>query len=76
MLERSEGGSTIEMETCSEEPRVNVGNQGTDDMDVLDTAMETPEPPRNAGERPAATLQSLNAQMQEMIDYLGAYTKW
>ena len=45
-------------------------------MDVLDTAMQTPEPPRNAEERPAATLQSLNTQVQEMIDYLGAYTKW
>ena len=45
-------------------------------MDVLDTAMETPEPPRNTREKPVATLEFLNAQVQEMIDYLCAYTKW
>ena len=51
MLENLEGvGNTIEMETCGEEPRVNVGNQGADDMDVLDTALETPKPPRNMRE--------------------------
>ena len=76
ILERPEGNGTVEMETCSEEPRVNVCNQGADDMDVLDTAVQTPEPPRNTGDRPVATLQSLNTQVQEMIDYLGAYTKW
>ena len=76
MLENPAGGSTVEMETCSEEPRINVGNQGANDMDVLDTTLETPEPPRHARERPVATLDSLNAQVQEMIDYLGQYTKW
>ena len=35
--ENHQGGSTVEMETCGVEPRVNVGNQGADDMDVLDT---------------------------------------
>ena len=47
-----------------------------DDMDVLDTALETPEPPRNMREKPTATLESLNTQVQQMIDYLGEYTKW
>ena len=56
MLEHPEGSSTVEMETCSEEPRVNVGNLGADDMDVLDTVLETPEPPRHAREKPVATL--------------------
>ena len=43
MLENPEGGGG----EGGEVPRVNVGNQGADDMDVLDTDLETPEPPRN-----------------------------
>ena len=37
---------------------------------------EAPEPPRCARNRPVATLKSLNAQVQDMIDCVGEYTRW